>query len=166
MDNFAKKLRIRLFLASFAFVGLLIICPLGAQAQSAPGGSSKVNPTAQSSPQAVLTAFYHWYVVEVSKSRDPFNDDRRKMEVYVSKKLLREIDRLSKTPDGLEWDYFLRAQDVPEDMVSNIAVTDVRIHGSNASAVVTLGIKEKDRLGLSLSQEADGWKISKVDEAK
>lgn len=133
-----------------------MICALGTPAQA--------STSSQSTPQATLTAFYQWYLEELAKSREPLQDDRAKIQGYVSKELLREIDRLSKSPDGLEEDYFIRAQDYLEDWASHVVVSDVQIKGKTASAVVTLGAtkESRERLALNLIDEGDGWKISKV----
>ena len=156
MGSFAEKHRVRSVLALFALACLLLICAFGAHGQS-PASS-------QSTPQATLAAFYHWYLEELAKNRDPLHDDRSKMEVYVSKGLLREIDKRANSSEGLDEDYFTRAQDYLEDWASNIVVSDVRIDGRAASAMVTLGStkQSRQRLALNLINEGNVWKISKV----
>jgi hypothetical protein len=140
----------------FTLVSLLLFWVFGAHAQ-APANSP-------STPQSTLTAFYYWYLESLAKSRDPLHDDRSKIEAYVSKGLLREIDRLSNSSDGLDEDYFIRAQDYLNDWASNIVVSDVKINGSAASAKVTLGSTKQSRhpLALNLINEGDVWKISRV----
>jgi hypothetical protein len=156
MASLAVTQRVHSLLAPFTLVCVLLVCACGAHAQS-PASS-------QNTPQATLTAFYHWYLEELAKSRDPLHDDRAKIEVYVSKGLLREIDRRSKSAEGLDEDYFIRAQDYLEDWASNIVVSEVQIKGTTASAVVTLGSTKQSRhpLSLNLIKEGDAWKISKV----
>jgi Protein of unknown function (DUF3828) len=156
MHSFFQKQRVRSLLALFTLVCLLLVCASGAHAQS-PASS-------QNTPQATLTAFYHWYLEALAKSRDPLHDDRAKIEVYVSKGLLREIDRLSKSAEGLDEDYFIRAQDYLEDWASNIVVSDVQIKDGTASATVTLGATKQSRhpLALNLIKEGDAWKIAKI----
>jgi hypothetical protein len=156
MASFFQKQRVRSLLAPFTLVCLLLVCAFGAHAQS-PDSS-------QNTPQATLTSFYRWYLQEFAKSRDPLHDDPAKIEGYVSKKLLREIDRLNKSSEGLDADYFIRAQDYLEDWASNIVVSDVQIKDRTASATVTLGATKESRypLKLNLSKEGDVWKIAKV----
>jgi hypothetical protein len=148
MASFAVKQRVHSLLAPFTLVSVLLVWAFGAHAQS-PASS-------QNTPQATLTAFYHWYLEELANSRDPFHDDRAKIEVYVSNGLLREIDRRSKSSEGLDEDYFIRAQDYLEDWASNIVVSDVQIKGRTASAIVTLGSTKQSRhpLSLNLSKRA------------
>jgi hypothetical protein len=153
IDRSAKKQRLRPLIARLTIACLPLITTFGAYAQSS-----------ASTPQATLTAFYHWYLAELAKNKDPYTDNRSKLEAYVSKGLLREIDQKSKTEDGLESDPFTQAQDEFKDWPTNIAVTNVQIKGGTASAVVTLGATEESRfrLALKLIKEGDGWKISKV----
>ena len=156
MDSFSQKQRVCSLLAPFTLGCLLLVGAFGANAQS-PASS-------QNTPQATLTSFYHWYLEALAKSRDPLHDDRAKIEGYVSKGLLREIDRLSKSSEGLDEDYFIRAQDYLEDWASNIVVSDVQIKDKTASATVTLGATKESRypLALNLIKEGDAWKITKV----
>jgi hypothetical protein len=156
MPSFSQKQRVRSLLAPFTLVCLLLTGAFGAYARS-PGSSLKTL-------QATLTGFYHWYLEALAKSRDPLHDDRAKIEVYVSKGLLREIDRLSKSAEGLDEDYFIRAQDYLEDWANNIVVSDVQIKDRTASATVTLGATKESRhpLALNLIKEGDAWKITKV----
>jgi hypothetical protein len=156
IGRFFQKQRVRSLLAPFILVWPLLICAFATSAQS-PASSQNV-------PQATLTAFYHWYLEALADSRDPLHDDRAKIEGYVSKGLLRGIDRRSKSAEGLDEDYFIRAQDYLEDWASNIAVSDVQIKDGTASAKVTLGATKQSRypLAVNLIKEGDAWKTSKV----
>jgi hypothetical protein len=105
MASFAVKQQVHSLLALFTLVCVLLMCAFGGHAQS-PAGSLNT-------PQASLTAFYHWYLDELAKSRDPLHDDRAKIEVYVSRGLLREIEQLSKSAEGLDEDYFSPSTGLP-----------------------------------------------------
>ena len=121
-------------------------------------------PNPQAGPPAVLEEFYHWYVDSLNQRRDPLSDERAKIGQYVSQKLLRQIDKLSNRPEGLDEDYFTKSQDILEDWPTRIAVTEVHLKGASASAVVTLGATKDSihRLAVSLVLEGASWKISKV----
>jgi hypothetical protein len=142
------------------------ICWLASSVQPAnatPSGS----PAAQGvhrTPQEAAPAFYRWYLTELANHRDPLSQDRGKIESYVTKTLLQEIDRRINSPDGLDEDYFIRAQDYLDDWMKEIVVSDVRIQGQNASEIVTLGAtkESRHRLALKLVNEGGSWKISKV----
>ena len=114
--------------------------------------------------KATLASFYHWYLETLAKGRDPLHDDRAKIEACVSKALLRKIEKQINSPDGLDEDYFTKAQDYLNDWATNIVVSDVNTHGGVASAIVTLGVtkESKSRLLVNVVQERGSWKISKV----
>lgn len=116
------------------------------------------------SPQTTLVEFYHWYIESLDRHRNPLSDEPEKIEQYVSKKLIQHIDKLSSSPEGLDEDYFLKSQDILEDWPAHIVVSEVRMKGKSASAIVTLGAtkESKHRLILDLVQEGNSWKISKV----
>jgi hypothetical protein len=121
-------------------------------------------PTDQIGPTTVLRTFYHWYLTELINDRNPMHDDRSKLETYVSKALLTEIDRRSEGPNRLDEDYFIKAQDFLEDWESNVRVSDVHVEDNVATAVVTLGATKESLhiLALSLTRDGMSWKISKV----
>jgi hypothetical protein len=70
-----------------------------------------------------VVEFYRWYLGELAKDRNPLQDDHAKIETYVSKALVQELDRHIDSEEGLDEDYFTRAQDYLEDWASNIAVS-------------------------------------------
>ena len=121
-------------------------------------------PSPKAGPQAVLAEFYHWYVESLNQRHDPLSDERAKIGLYVSQKLLQQIDKISNSPDGMDEDYFTKSQDILEDWPTRIAVTEVHMKDSSASAVVTLGATKDSihRLRLNLVREGTSWKISKV----
>jgi hypothetical protein len=146
----------RLTLAVLVLVSAIVIEPRTTAAQ-----------TSQSEINAVLSTFYHWYLEALTKDQLPLSNDRTKMELYVSTTLLQEIDKRISSPQGMDEDYFTKAQDYLEDWSSNILVSDIQIVAGNAaSAIVTLGAtkESKHRLAVSLVHEGNVWKISKVSE--
>jgi hypothetical protein len=155
-----QKTRLRLSFAKFALSCLVLICAFAIK----PEGISAQTPNPQSDISTTLSSFYHWYVDAVAKQHPPLREDRAKLETYVTKTLLQQIDKLINSPDGLEEDYFTKAQDYMDDWMTNIVVSDTRIDGKTASAIVTLGAtaESKHRLALKLIQEGDSWKISRV----
>jgi hypothetical protein len=142
-----------------AFYLLLVAFPFGPQAIA--GSAASQSP--QGAIDTTLVDFYRWYVGEIAKEKDPQSDDRAKFAGYVAKPLAREINKEAHNAD-IEVDYFLNAQDIGDDWTTNIAVSDVRIDGGKASAVVVLG-KSKPmirKLAVDLVKEGDAWKIAKV----
>jgi hypothetical protein len=161
MDTLFEKLRARPLLVGFTVPWLLLIWVLGAQAQAPAAELPAVAaPNSGSTPQATLTAFYHWYLQAIAKDRNPVQDDRAK----ISDPVIRDIDRRLNSPQGLDEDYFTQAQDYLDDWLTNIVVSDVKTDGKAATAVVTLG-RTKDsrhRLAVTLIDEEGNWKISGV----
>jgi len=121
--------------------------------------------TAKSSaPADVVHKFYEWYLQSLANHRDPMTQDRANIKTYVSAALIREIDRLSKTEDGLDADYFLKAQDFEDNWKTNIVVTPAKAQAGESAFVVLLGKgAEARKLMVHLRNEASSWKISKVD---
>src|ERR1044071_333982 len=76
---------------------LIAAVPLGAQTAATPAKT----------PEAVIGEFYKWYIHAVLQNKDPLTRQRTVMRKYVTARLLREIDRMVKGPDGLDGDYFL-----------------------------------------------------------
>jgi Protein of unknown function (DUF3828) len=86
------------------------------------------------------------------------------MKRYATERLLNEIDKMKKGPDGLDGDYFLDAQDIDNLWARNITVSDVKVSGKNATAEVLLAGKGEMRRRLKVWLVSDGasWKIDKV----
>jgi hypothetical protein len=121
----------------------------------------------ESSAAAAVTqqiqSFYQWYVQALNKNQDPLEKNRAELKRFVSQRLLKEIDRAKKGPDGLDGDYFLDAQDWDKDWAKNIAIQNVKTSGAKGSAEVALsGPTMKRRLQLQLVQEGGAWKVDKV----
>ncbi len=86
------------------------------------------------------------------------------MKRFVTDRLRNEIDKMVKGPDGLDGDYFVDAQDFDNKWAKNIAVSNVKISGTKATADVVLTGSESmiKRLSLRLVNQGGAWKIDKV----
>ena len=118
------------------------------------------------SPQATLVEFYHWYLDALMKHRVPIKDDGARIATYVGRARLQNLKRRMNSPEGLDEDYFTRAQDYFDDWADNVAVSDVQIAAKTATANVILGATEESRhpLALQLLRENGRWKIARVSE--
>jgi hypothetical protein len=116
-----------------------------------------------SNPSESIRSFYRWYVTELVANRNPI-DNRKELKRFVTERLLKEIDRMKKGPDGLDGDYFVDAQDFDGLWAKNITVSDVKISGTKATADVLLAGKGDMRRRLQVSLVKDGgvWKVDKV----
>ena len=111
-------------------------------------------------PSDAIRSFYRWYVNEMIANRQPM-ENRKEMKRFVGERLLNLIDRMKKGPDGLDFDYFLDAQDFDNLWAKNITVSNLKVSGKNATAEVLLAGKGEMRRQLKVSLVNDGvaWKI-------
>jgi Protein of unknown function (DUF3828) len=114
-------------------------------------------------PEDCIRNFYHWYVTNLVANRDPMKQ-RTEIRQYATERLLREIDKMVKSPDGLDGDYFVDAQDFDPLWAKNISISNVQTHGDKSSAHVLLngakGMQKK--LVVHLVREGGTWKVDKV----
>jgi hypothetical protein len=114
-------------------------------------------------PEGSIRNFYRWYVTNLVANHDPMKQ-RGELRRYATERLLKEIDKMVKGPDGLDGDYFTDAQDFDPLWAKNIAISDVQIHGDKSTALVLLdgskGMRKK--LFVHLAKEGGTWKVDKV----
>lgn len=116
-----------------------------------------------SDPSVTLHSFYHWYVTELIANHDPLKN-RATMQRFVTKRLLSEIDKAVKSPEGLDADYFLDAQDFDNQWADHISISKVKVSGDKATADVLLTGQETMRrqLRVALIKEGNTWKVDKA----
>ncbi|KQZ80073.1 hypothetical protein ASD55_05175 [Rhodanobacter sp. Root561] len=124
-------------------------------------------PHAVDAPAVRVQAFYQWYLGELSRDQNPLDEDNT-MDRYVSKALVSEIRKQANSPDGLEQDYFIEAQDILEDWPNHVAVTDEKVDGKTATVRVVLGTigATGHELKISLVKLGNCWKIRTVTPAE
>ena len=134
---------------------LVVVLGFSSAAQAA-------EPSAEN-PSDSIRNFYRWYVTELIANRNPM-ENGKELKRFATERLLKEIDRMKKGPDGLDGDYFVDAQDFDELWAKNITVSDVKVRGTKASAEVLLAGKGDMRRRLQVSLVKDGgiWKVDKV----
>jgi len=114
-------------------------------------------------PEDCIRNFYKWYVTNLVANRDPMKQ-RAEIRRYATERLLKEIDKMTKGPDGLDGDYFVDAQDFDPLWAKNISISGVKINGDKSSAHVLLdgakGMRKK--LTVFLVKDAGAWKVDKV----
>ena len=120
------------------------------------------------SPERVIHDFYQWYVQALLQNGEPLTQNRARLKRFVSERLIKEIDRARKGPDGLDGDPFVDAQDFDKEWAKNISVSHLVLNGKTATAVVELKSKEMGtrKLNLTLVQTSDGWKVDRVEGEK
>jgi hypothetical protein len=117
------------------------------------------------SPEAVVRAFYKWYVHSLNHKIDPYQRQRATLRKYVTRRFLQQIADIIKKEGYLDADYFLAAQDWDAEWEKNVDVSGTQITGDTATTSVTLTGRESfiDKLKVKLKHEAGVWKIDQVD---
>lgn len=143
------------FVAIFAF--------LAATAFSLPAHAAEPSKTSSSTPEDCIRSFYRWYVTALVANRDPM-EQRTELKRFATNRLLNEIDKMKKGPDGLDGDYFVDAQDFDPLWAKNISISAVQTSGDRSHAHVLLegskGMRKK--LIVHLVREGGSWKVDKV----
>jgi hypothetical protein len=117
-----------------------------------------------SNPAETIRGFYHWYVTELIANRDPMSN-RKELKQFATARLLNELGKMKRGPEGLNGDYFVDAQDFDNQWAKKISVSNVQINDKNATAEVMLKGATPDmnrRLKVNLVLEAGTWKVDKV----
>lgn len=83
-------------------VALIAAAALGLPAEAQPAKASTATPDES------IRSFYSWYVTALVANRDPMKQ-RTEMKKFATDRLLKEIDKVKKGPEGLNGDYFLDA---------------------------------------------------------
>ena len=111
-------------------------------------------------PDAVIREFYKWYVHALNQNKEPLTGERPVMRKYVTLRLIREIDRMAKGPDGLDGDYFIDAQDWE---IANVSVSAWVTGANTAMGVATFtNFGKPVRVTLELVSTPAGWRISEI----
>lgn len=123
-------------------------------------------PAANASAPDVTKHFYAWYLSELSHEKDPLSDSRKVIESYVSRSLIQEIERKIHSADGLDADYFIKAQDYLDDWLKRVSVDQIAADETSAHVSVTLGSAKESaqHLRVTLVKEKGLWKIRRVDQ--
>jgi hypothetical protein len=148
-----KKMAMR-FVRTTSIVSLVVFLSCSVVA-----GQTAIHVTAK--PDVAAATFYKWYLSELAQNHDPLSGDKKSLVPYVSASLLRQITRMMHSPDGMEADYFIQAQDYLDGWLQHVSTSDTRRQAGVATTIVTLGEKPEDqhRLSVTLLKEAGMWKI-------
>lgn len=121
--------------------------------------AAEVNAT----PEDCIRNFYRWYVNNLVANRDPMKQ-RQEIRRYATERLLKEIGKMEKGPNGLDGDYFVDAQDFDPLWAKRIEISAVKVQGDKCTARVVLdGAKEmRKKLLVHLAKETGSWKVDRV----
>jgi hypothetical protein len=128
-----------------------------------PGQAAEPAKSSSATPGDSIRSFYHWYVTALVANRNPM-EQRAELKRFATDRLLKEIDKMKKGPDGLDGDYFVDAQDFDPFWAKNISISAVQTNGDKSNAHVLLdgakGMRKK--LIVHLVKEGRSWKVDKV----
>jgi len=144
------------------FIGrLLITCLL------AIGSAHAASAQQVATPEQCTKVFYEWYLAQLAADKDPVSDDSPALKDRVATPLLRLIERKRRSPDGMDADYFIQAQDYLDDWLVQVSVKPRTISKTTAKVDATLGEKPDTsrKLRVTLIRESGTWKISRVQAA-
>ena len=88
-----------------------------------------------SNPAETIRGFYHWYVTELIANRDPMSN-RKELKQFATARLLNELGKMKRGPEGLNGDYFVDAQDFDNQWAKKISVSNIQLNGNNATAAL------------------------------
>jgi hypothetical protein len=127
-------------------------------------GQIRAAERAAATPEDCIRNFYRWYVTNLVANRDPMKQ-RTEIRRYATERLLKEIGKMEKGPNGLDGDYFVDAQDFDPAWAKNISISDVKMQGDKSTALVLLngGKGMRKKLFVRLALENGSWKVDKVE---
>ena len=116
-------------------------------------------------PEQQAKTFYEWYVRELNREGSDPADDKSTLPKYVTKRLIKEIDRMRNAQE-YDADYYISAQDTDDSW--RVSTTKAAIAGNSATLKVMLKSAKPKNEGFSqnltvkLVKEAGVWKIDRV----
>lgn len=149
---------------SHIFFTMALISALPACGQNSTSNSPGIGAIpADKIAEARATDFYRWYVALLANDKIAIDDPQHYAD-YVSSALRRTVKRLMASPDGLDADYFIKAQDFEDDWASRIAARVTARSAKRVKVIVTLGDGTTSPwpLDVSMVLEDGRWKVAEV----
>ena len=107
--------------------------------------------------------FYGWYLGRIAADDPPSLSEGTDLKRYVSSARLRKLNRQFNSPDGMDNDYFIQAQDYLDSWIKYIAVIPISESAKRAQLRVQLGEgDELYKLRVIAVKEGGEWKIDMV----
>ena len=133
------------------------------QSNSATGKFGAMTYTsAQSSPEAVIKAFYNDYISSTGKGVDPFGKSST-LKKHLTARLIKE--QVTANEASQDADYFLQSQEYHAEWKDKFTVSNSVVKGAGATAIVTFP-DDYSRVKVTLRKAAGAWKIDRVENAK
>ena len=115
-------------------------------------------------PEATVRSFYEWYLHALNQDEEPLEKHQAELSKFVTQRLIKSLARALKSPEGIDADFFIAAQDWDKTWEKNIYTSKARIQGARATTTVTLKGESfgNHRLRIGLRKEGGLWKIDSV----
>jgi hypothetical protein len=136
---------------------LLVTINLPAAEAFAPAQTSRT-------PEATVRSFYEWYLHALNQNEEPLEKHQAGLRKFVTRRLVRSLNRALKRPDGIDADFFIDAQDWDKTWEKNIYASKAKVQGARATTTVTLKGESfgNHKLRIRLRKEGGAWKIDSV----
>jgi hypothetical protein len=144
-------------------LGAIVLLAASASFAQAREGQAVAAPASAASPEAITRSFYGWYLRALNDGQDPIGK-KAEMGRYVTRRLITQLTKMMNSPDGLDYDYFLSAQDYDASWEKNMSISKPTIRQAAATVNVTFKWDASTviRLRVTLKQESQAWKIDRV----
>jgi hypothetical protein len=101
----------------------------------------------------------------LNQNEEPLEKHGSEMSKFVTRRLIKSVNRVLRSPEGLDADFFIDAQDWDPLWEKNISVSKARIQGTRANLSVTLKGGEgfgNHKVQVGLRKEDSVWKIDSI----
>ena len=132
------------------------------QSNSVTGKPAVSDTSAQSSPEAVIKAFYNGYIRSTGKGVDPFGKQSTLKKHLTARLIKEQVTAYEASQDA---DYFLQSQEYHAEWKDKFTVSNSVVKGAGATAIVTFP-DDYSRVKVTLRKAAGAWKIDRVENAK
>lgn len=120
-----------------------------------------VTGSAQSSPEAVIKAFYNGYIRSTGKGVNPFGK-RSTLKKHLTARLIKE--QVTAHEANQDADYFLQSQKYHSEWENNFNISEPVVKGATATAFVTFP-DDHSQVKITLRKTVGVWKIDRVENA-
>ena len=126
------------------------------------GFSAVQKASAQSSPEAVIKAFYNGYIRITGKGREALGK-KSVLKKHLTARLIKE--QVTAYEASQEADYFLQSLRYHSEWENNFTLSKPIVNGATATATATFP-GGSPRVKVTLKKEAGAWKIDRVRNAQ
>jgi hypothetical protein len=116
-------------------------------------------------PDVIASEFYEWYLHMLDVGHEPLFDDKAVLSSYVSKELIRDLQRKMKHSKDSDIDYFTQTVDFDTAWAMHMSASKPEINGNTATVVIFMTGESNttsQNLTLTLTQEGNIWKIREI----